>query len=102
MTNKKNYILIEFNEKTNEVEFNYDLDKAEFFFTAFMGMEAMTCKETGLDIVDVREVIDEMKGKHQVKMTEPKDPNVVEDNESWDAVDSDVNAQDGAETGEIE
>ena len=73
---KKDYVLVEFNG--DETSFDYNVSKAEYLFTALMGLEATVCKETGLDIYDVREVIDEMKGRSQAKVNpNPHDPSVV-------------------------
>jgi len=73
---KKDYLLVEFNG--DETSFDYDVSKAEYLITALMGVEALVCKETGLDSTDLREIVDEMREKNQVKANpEPHDPNVV-------------------------
>ena len=78
---KKNYVLIEFNG--NETSFNYDVERAEYLFTALMGIEATLVKETGLDIADIRMLVDEERphkeAKAQAKLFDPNEVVVEED-----------------------
>ena len=75
MTAKKDYVLVEF--KNGSAAFSYDISRGEHLFTALMGLEAMVCKETGLDSADVRDVIDEMRGKNEAKPVPQRDPKEV-------------------------
>ncbi len=76
---KKSFVLVEFGE--SETSFDYNVEKAEDLFTALMGIEATVCKETGLDITDVREVVDEMREQSEAKVNpEPFDPKTLKQN----------------------
>jgi hypothetical protein len=74
---KKSYILIEFDGESSSFDIN--VEHHAHLFTALMGIESFTCAETGLDIVDLREILEEAKGNLEVKPKEPFDPSLITD-----------------------